>query len=97
LPTIKQQSQNFIQVLEAEKSFELLKYALMQYCEQNLTQNLTEIGIFHQEEVEQKPKFCATFWMSQNDELYLNLFQHFFSIFHQEKVFHASSVRYFNP
>jgi hypothetical protein len=73
LPTIRQQSQKFIQVLKAEKLFELLKYALMQYCTQNLTQYLTKINICQQEEVEQKPKFCLTFWMSQNDAIYLNL------------------------
>jgi len=51
LPTIRQQSQKFIQVSQAEKLFELLKYGLMQYCKQNVTQYLTEINIFHLEEV----------------------------------------------
>jgi hypothetical protein len=74
LPAIGQQIQKFIQVSKAEKLFELLKYSLMQYCQQNLMQYLTEINVFQQEEVEQKPEFCLTFWMSQNDEIHSNLF-----------------------
>lgn len=64
----------------------------MQYCKNILMKYLTEVIIFNDEEVGKKPKCCSTFWVSPNGEIYFNLFQELFNIFHHEKVIHTSST-----